>query len=195
VQRWALSCFWRKDGVALWESEEPATPLKGDDEARRFIDDLAQRLGLTPELAIAAYEDPWRILRDEANLPLHLDPLAEDTRTESAGRRLSDRPAGNRHPVGYVLPLKAARAPRRALRPMAQPPWPLREGVPGRGRFGVGHRPAASSPEVLPEEETRLPHRPVRVARRSATASRRRRRRRPSTARRRSSSREPRARS
>ena len=158
LPRWALSCFWRKDGVALWEGEEPSVPLKGDDDARRFIDDLAQRLGLSPELAIAAYEDPWRILRDEANLPLSVDPLAEDTRTESARRRLSDKLTGSiGTPVGYVLPLKAvARAKASAATKWRSSPWPLRREKVFliEGDSAMGYRlPLGSLPEVLPEEE------------------------------------------
>src|SRR5260221_10775175 len=158
LPRWALSCFWRKDGVALWESEEPSTPLGGDDDARRFIDDLAQRLGLSPELAIAAYEDPWRILRDESNLPLNGDPPDEDTRTESARRRLSDKLTGSiGTPVGYVLPLKpVARAKASAATKWRGSPWPLRREKVFlvEGDSAMGYRlPLGSLPEVLPEEE------------------------------------------
>jgi uncharacterized protein (DUF2126 family) len=29
LPRWALSCFWRKDGVPLWESEDDISPRSG----------------------------------------------------------------------------------------------------------------------------------------------------------------------
>ncbi len=65
LPRWALSCFWRKDGTPLWERENddarPADDEKyTEEDARRLATELAQALGLPPEYVLAAYEDPWR---------------------------------------------------------------------------------------------------------------------------------------
>jgi uncharacterized protein (DUF2126 family) len=86
----------------------PARPgTYTEQDAQRFATELAQALGLSPDYVMPAYDDPWRILRDEANLPLNVDVLAEDTQTEGARRRLGDRiAAGIGKPLGYVLPLK-----------------------------------------------------------------------------------------
>ena len=163
LPRWALSCFWRKDGTPLWDDEaddarEKAGAKVGEVEAGRFASELAQTLGLSPDYVMPAYEDPWKIIRDEANLPLNVDPLAEDTATEGARRRLGDRlMAGLGKPAGFVLPLKAvARAKASGPTRWASSPWPLRREKVFlvEGDSPLGYRlPLGSLPEVLPEEE------------------------------------------
>jgi uncharacterized protein (DUF2126 family)/transglutaminase-like putative cysteine protease len=165
LPRWALSCFWRKDGVPMWEDErgneipgtEPTVPAT-DEDARRFAAELTQALGVSPEYAIAAFEDPWRIIRDEANLPLNVDLLTEDTASEPARRRLGDRLAGPLgKPAGYVLPIKpVARAKATAPTKWQSCAWPLRREKVFliEGDSSMGYRlPLASLPEVLPEDE------------------------------------------
>ncbi|HEY4998015.1 MAG TPA: transglutaminase family protein, partial [Usitatibacter sp.] len=163
LPRWALSCFWRKDGAPLWEREdEDAKPAEGgpyvEEDARRLATELAQALGLSPEYVLAAYEDPWRTLRDEANLPVNVDLFAEDSTTEPARRRLGDKiAAGLGKPAGYVLPLKpiARGRPSDPTRWQSSQ-WPLRREKVFliEGDSALGYRlPLASLPEVLPEDE------------------------------------------
>jgi len=162
LPRWALSCFWRKDGVPLWEApEEEPTGEVGtytEQDAQRFATELAQALGLSPDYVMPAYDDPWRILRDEANLPLNVDVLAEDTQTEGARRRLGDRiAAGIGKPLGYVLPLKpVARGKASNQTKWQSSPWPLRREkiFVIEGDSPIGYRlPLGSLPEILPEDE------------------------------------------
>ncbi len=160
LPRWALSCFWRKDGIALWESaeEDGTQPARTEEDARRFVEDLAETLGLSAEYAMPAYEDPWRMLRDEASQPLNVDVFNADTSTEPARRRLGDRiTAGLGKPVGYVLPLKAApRAKPTSQTKWLSSPWPLRREkiFLVEGDSAMGYRlPLGSLPELLPEEE------------------------------------------
>src|SRR5689334_1254360 len=171
LPRWALSCFWRKDGQPLWDDEaddarEKAHAGVTEVEAGRFASELAQMLGLSADYVMPAYEDPWRILRDESNLPLNVDPLAEDTSTEPARRRLGDRlVAGLGKPVGFVLPLKALpRAKAANQTRWATSPWPLRREKIFliEGDSPLGYRlPLGSLPEMLPEQdETDIPQDP-----------------------------------
>ncbi|HXF77495.1 MAG TPA: transglutaminase family protein [Usitatibacter sp.] len=160
LPRWALSCFWRKDGEALWESAEDdsAGPARNDEDARRFATELAQVLGLSPDYVLPAYEDPWRILREESSLPLNVDLLHADTSTSPARRRLGDRiAAGVGKPLGFVLPLKAAARAKATNRTQwLSSPWPLRrENIfLAEGDSPLGYRlPLASLPELLPDEE------------------------------------------
>jgi uncharacterized protein (DUF2126 family)/transglutaminase-like putative cysteine protease len=161
LPRWALSVFWRKDGIALWDEEnEPREPepTRTFDDARRFAEELAQFLGLSTDFVQPAYDDPWRIIRDESNLPLNVDPVVEDTKTETARRRLGDRiTAGLGNPVGYVLPLKAAPRPKaKSPTKWASSPWPLRRQriFLIEGDSSMGYRlPLASLPDTLPEED------------------------------------------
>jgi uncharacterized protein (DUF2126 family)/transglutaminase-like putative cysteine protease len=157
LPRWALSCSWRKDGQPLWdEDNDPRDDVEhtfGD--ARRFAEELAQFLGLSTDYVQPAYEDPWRIIRDESNLPVNVDPLAEDTKTETARRRLGDRiAAGLGNPVGFVLPLKAiARAKPKSPTKWQSSPWPLRRGriFLIEGDSPLGYRlPLSSLPDTLP---------------------------------------------
>jgi uncharacterized protein (DUF2126 family)/transglutaminase-like putative cysteine protease len=162
LPRWALSCFWRKDGTPLWESEDDISPTKPgehtEEDARRFATELAQALGLSPDYVIPAYEDPWRTLRDEANLPVNVDVFKEDSATEAARRRLGDKITGGiGKPIGYVLPLKAtARGKATGPTQWHSSPWPLRREKIFliEGDSSMGYRlPLASLPEVLPEDD------------------------------------------
>ncbi len=163
LPRWALSCFWRKDGVALWDDEAEATlrarnPQATEAEAGRFASELALALGVPADFAVPAYEDPWRIIRDESNLPLNVDPMSEDTSTERARRTLAGRLAGGLgKPAGFVLPLRAlARGKASAPTRWESSLWPLRREKVFlvEGDSAMGYRlPLSSLPEVLPEDE------------------------------------------
>ena len=165
LPRWALSCFWRKDGTPLWEGPEDngIGAARTEEDASRFANRLAELLGIPTRYILPAYEDPWRILRDESSLPLNVDLLNADTSTAPARRRLGDRiAAGVGKPVGYVLPLKAvARAKAAGETRWRTSPWPLRREKVFlvEGDSAMGYRlPLGSLPEVLPEDEE--PHIP-----------------------------------
>jgi uncharacterized protein (DUF2126 family) len=77
LPRWALSCLLAQGRAPLWRrgrAAGAAAPARRW-SARALRDELAQALGLSPDYVMPAYEDPWRILRDESNLPLNIDPL------------------------------------------------------------------------------------------------------------------------
>ncbi len=163
LPRWALSCFWRRDGVPLWEDESLLPGGEGEkpastEDARRFATELARALGLAADFVRPAYEDPWRMLRDESNLPVNVDPLAEDLADPAVRRKLAAQLAGGiGEPAGYVLPLKpVARARPSAASRWASSAWPLRRGhvflVEGDSPLGL-RLPLASLPALLPEEE------------------------------------------
>ncbi len=73
----------------------PPAPCTHED-ARRFAAELAQALGLAADYALPAYEDPWKVLRDESNLPVGLDPLAEDLADGAVRAKLAGQLAGRR---------------------------------------------------------------------------------------------------
>ncbi|MCL4689548.1 MAG: transglutaminase family protein [Burkholderiales bacterium] len=163
LPRWALSCFWRRDGTPLWESEAllpglPGEPEASREDARRFALEVAAALGLEAGFVLPAWEDPWRILRDESNLPAGLDPLDHDLGDGDARAKLAAKLAGGIGlPAGYVLPLKAAaRAKPSAPTRWLSSPWPLRRGhvFLVEGDSPMGYRlPLASLPAQLPEED------------------------------------------
>ena len=105
LPRWALDVIGRRDGSALWPDREGLSASAGPEEAHRFAEALAARLGLEADLQ-AAHEDPWRFLQEESNLPVDVDPLEADLDDPEERRRLArvlDRGLGV--VAGWVLPL------------------------------------------------------------------------------------------
>jgi uncharacterized protein (DUF2126 family)/transglutaminase-like putative cysteine protease len=163
LPRWALSCYWRKDGVALWEDDKILPGLHAEDEAtpedaRRFATELATALGLAADAVIPAYEDPLRVIRDEASLPPGLDPLAEDLKESSARARLREQLEGAiGKPAGYMIPLRAeARAKASSPPHWLTSRWPMRRKhvFLTEGDSPMGYRlPLSMLPTVLPEDE------------------------------------------
>jgi uncharacterized protein (DUF2126 family) len=111
LPRWVLSCYWRTDGVALWENPaltaEPGRDYGfGEQDALHFAEELAQRLAVNPDFVTAAYEDPLAWVHKERMLPVNLDPAEnrlEELEDRERMRRVFERGLGN--PVGFVLPL------------------------------------------------------------------------------------------
>ncbi len=118
LPRWALTCWWRRDGVPIWRDPKLVAdgsvpgPFAAKD-ADRFARRLAERAGVDPELVLAAYEDPVEHLRSEGRLPINVDPQdnrLEDPTERERLRRVFER--GLSTPVGAVLPIQRARGPR-----------------------------------------------------------------------------------
>jgi uncharacterized protein (DUF2126 family)/transglutaminase-like putative cysteine protease len=114
LPRWALNCYWRRDGVPIWRDSALIASDDGDYaygplDAQRFIEGLAGRLGIDPGYANAAFEDPAHYLQRERQLPINLDPVdnqLDDPTEREQVRRVFER--GLNTPVGYVLPLQRA---------------------------------------------------------------------------------------
>lgn len=117
LPRWVLSLFWRTDGEPLWcdtqwlareESDNTKnTKVIDVDDAKKFIDLLANRLGLTGDTILPGYEDYLHYLIKEGTLPDNLNPNDNRLKDPLERRRLSavfER--GLDKPVGFVLPLK-----------------------------------------------------------------------------------------
>jgi len=112
LPRWALGCFWRADGVPVWQ--DPKWIAREDIEekyeaadAKRFMQVLSRYLGIDDEVIQPAYEDIYYYLWKEGTLPANVDVL--DSKLEEANerqrlRRLFDK--GIDKVAGYVLPLK-----------------------------------------------------------------------------------------
>ncbi len=112
LPRWALGCYWRTDGVPIWQDRALlASPDRnygfGPREAERFTAALTRRLGLDPEYVNTAFEDPIYYLRRERELPINVNPT--DSRLEDATERERIRRVFQSNlnaPAGYVLPLQ-----------------------------------------------------------------------------------------
>ena len=64
--RWAFGCFWRKDGVPVWQNidlvanEETDYRVSAEDSAL-FLEALTIRLGLETKYIMPAHEDSWSL--------------------------------------------------------------------------------------------------------------------------------------
>jgi uncharacterized protein (DUF2126 family)/transglutaminase-like putative cysteine protease len=111
LPRWALTCYWRKDGVPMWHDARLLVSAETGQfsplDAQRFTEALAERLSLDAAYISEAYEDPLYYLQKERQLPINVDPL--DNHLEDPGERERLRAVferGLNHPTGFVLPLQ-----------------------------------------------------------------------------------------
>jgi uncharacterized protein (DUF2126 family)/transglutaminase-like putative cysteine protease len=115
LPRWAFTCYWRTDGLALWNDarwvgepdEDYGYTLR---EAESFAVALAKRLRIGEEYLIAAYEDPLEYLEAERRLPINvsvIDNRLDDPEARERLRRTFERGLGV--PTGFVLPMQYGR--------------------------------------------------------------------------------------
>jgi uncharacterized protein (DUF2126 family) len=160
LPRWALGCYWRKDGVPIWEdpkliADETANYGYQAADARRFMETLTHRLQVSSSFIMTAYEDVFYYLWKEGRLPVNVDPLDSKLaspieRAELA--RVFEQGLGEI--IGFVLPLR--RVPTRAGMPRwtSQPwflPTPQMFLVPGDSAMGY-RLPLSSLPWTKPED-------------------------------------------
>jgi uncharacterized protein (DUF2126 family)/transglutaminase-like putative cysteine protease len=128
LPRWALSCYWRKDGVPLWEDQtlfagEVETGNYDAMDARRFFEALCRRLEVDPSFMMPAYEDTFYYLWRERRLPVNVDAIDSKIADPIERTRLAqifDQDLGGI--MGYVLPLR--RRPTKAGVPRwTSQPW------------------------------------------------------------------------
>jgi uncharacterized protein (DUF2126 family)/transglutaminase-like putative cysteine protease len=112
LPRWALGCYWRKDGTPIWHdraliADDTAPGHATPASALGFITALAERLQVPPEHVLPAYEDAWYYLWKEHRLPVNVDPLDANLDDPEERARLAhvfERGLGT--PVGYAIPLR-----------------------------------------------------------------------------------------
>ena len=113
LPRWALSLFWRADGKPVWHdpgllADERQPQHAKPEDAERFIQALAHRLGVGTSTIRAGYEDPWHYIQSERRLAVNVDPF--DSRLDDEMERARLRRVftqGLDKPIGYLLPLRA----------------------------------------------------------------------------------------
>ena len=117
LPRWALSMFWRADGETIWTNPALLADERDDkhytaDDARRFTQALARKLGLSTQYITPGFEDTWYYLWRERRLPVNVDPFdakLDDELERARLRRVFGQ--GLDAVVGYVLPLQAHAVP------------------------------------------------------------------------------------
>ncbi len=117
LPRWALNIYWRADQQPVWANpalftDERAPTHYTSDDARRFLQTLATKLGITDKFMQSAYEDVWYYLWRERRLPTNVDPFnsrLDDEMERARLRRVFEQKLDA--VVGYVLPIKVAEKP------------------------------------------------------------------------------------
>ncbi|MCG8528158.1 MAG: transglutaminase family protein, partial [Opitutales bacterium] len=154
LPRWAFSCYWRKDGQALWTDPSLLADIEKDysfdvKDAELFSETLAKVLNVRVDIIMPAYEDTWYYLWKERKLPGNVDPLDNKIKDPEERERLSkifeselDRPKG------YVLPVQKMW---QAKQVWVSTPWNLRQPklflTPGDSPIGL-RLPLESMPWV-----------------------------------------------
>ncbi|HEY6560476.1 MAG TPA: transglutaminase family protein [Polyangiaceae bacterium] len=158
LPRWALACYFRKDGTPAWHNLELLARCDRDhghtlEHAERFAHRLIRNLGLAQHGLMPAYEDVWYYLWRERKLPVNVDALESnlaDPAERERLRRVFEHGLG--HGVGFVLPLAHDGAWRSS-------PWFFRDEhcflLPGDSPMGF-RLPLDSLPWAAPEHAQAL---------------------------------------
>jgi uncharacterized protein (DUF2126 family) len=115
LPRWALGCFWRRDGEPVWRdpslfADDETKGNAGIEEAQRFGEYLVRRLQIDTSYLVTGYEDVWHYLAREDRLPVNVDPFQSNLRDpEERARLMRVFTQGLDHPVGLALPLQRVR--------------------------------------------------------------------------------------
>jgi uncharacterized protein (DUF2126 family) len=161
LPRWALSVCWRADGQPCWHdptlfADERDPHAYTSSDAKRFIESLSHRLGLTADHIQTGYEDTWYYLWRERKLPVNVDPFdarLDDELERIRLRRVFDQ--GLDHAVGYALPIKRNEGPDLAGARWITGPWFFRDDrmllMPGDSPMGY-RLPLDALPWVSKEE-------------------------------------------
>ena len=169
LPRWALGIYWRKDGKPVWRNPRliaAAGATRGAREARQLIDAIARELGFSGAFIMPAFEDTWLALDKESELPVNVDPLAQNLTDAGERSRLAAQlRRGLAEPVGYVLPLRAAKLAMRKKtgKRWESSLWPLRRQhlLLLSGDSALGYRlPLGSLPEYKEPDDEDLPYDP-----------------------------------
>jgi uncharacterized protein (DUF2126 family)/transglutaminase-like putative cysteine protease len=160
LPRWAFSCYWRRDGVPIWEDAALIAEDEKDygytaEHARKFLEALGRRLQVDASFAMRAYEDTFYYLWKERTLPVNVDPLdskLKDPVERKRVARIFEEGLGKL--VGYVLPLRRIATRQGAPRWTSQPwflAWENMFLIPGDSPMGY-RLPLESLPWTKPED-------------------------------------------
>ena len=113
LPRWALACYWRRDGKPMWQDDRWLADMDRDycvDDAKalQFAQALTRRLGVSDSHLIPCFEDAYYYLWLERTQPIDVDLRGEDLKDDDNRLRLARLlERGLDATVGYTLPLAA----------------------------------------------------------------------------------------
>ncbi|MCX8494985.1 MAG: transglutaminase family protein [Akkermansiaceae bacterium] len=112
LPRWSLACYWRKDGLPIWQDESLIADESLDYQhnithAERFGHALAAALGADPCWMLPAHEDALYYIWREKRMPSNVDPLKSNFKSKIERERFTRLfEQGINEVVGYALPLE-----------------------------------------------------------------------------------------
>jgi uncharacterized protein (DUF2126 family) len=172
LPRWAIDLVDARDGEALWPDRPELAAGTSSADARRVVDALAWRLRV-PDGVHEAFEDPWQVLQDEANLAAEVDARRAALDDPEERRRLARiLSRGVNEVAGWVLPI----APADGDEGWLSERWQFRRGalhlLPGDSSIGLrlplGSLTAAAA--IEPEEPSVDPPDPRRASEAEASS-------------------------
>ncbi|MDX1959310.1 MAG: transglutaminase family protein [Leptospiraceae bacterium] len=112
LPRWALSSYWRKDGLPIWcddslYADEEVPLAKNERDAYEFIKRITSYLGITDKYILPAWEDIYYYLWKEGTLPVNVNPFKKDLKDSEERKNLRKvLEQGLEKIVGFGLPLR-----------------------------------------------------------------------------------------
>ena len=156
LPRWALACYWRRDGKPMWQDDRWLADMArdygvDDAKAHQFAQALTRRLGVSAKHLIPCFEDAYYYLWLERTQPIDVDLRGEDLKDDDNRLRLARLlERGLDATVGYTLPLTAVEQGG-----WLSGSWPLRREqlylVPGDSPMGL-RLPLSALPIARREE-------------------------------------------
>jgi len=163
LPRWVLACYWRKDGLPIWRDEslladETKKYAYSHEDAKRFIEQLTENLGVDHAHIIAGYEDILYYLWKEKKLPINEDLLKSPLKDEKERNRLARIfGQGLGEIVGFAIPLKSQEAGKAVTWMSGH--WHFRQDrmflIPGDSPFGL-RMPLDALPWSNPEDQHKI---------------------------------------
>jgi uncharacterized protein (DUF2126 family)/transglutaminase-like putative cysteine protease len=114
LPRYALGCYWRKDGVPIWKddsliADEAKNYGHGAKDAKALLSRVAKITGADPKYLIPAYEDAFYYTWKERRFPTNVTPEKSNLKDKLERARIARIfQQGLGSVVGYALPIKRA---------------------------------------------------------------------------------------
>jgi len=114
LPRWALACYWRKDGVPIWKDDGLIADESKDyghnaKDAKALLERIARVVGADPKYMLPGYEDAFYYMWKERRLPSNVTPEKSNLKDKLERERIAKVfQKGLGEVVGYTLPIKRA---------------------------------------------------------------------------------------
>ncbi|HEX3628234.1 MAG TPA: transglutaminase family protein [Verrucomicrobiae bacterium] len=114
LPRWALACYWRKDGVPIWKedsliADESKDYGLGAKDAKELLARISKVVGADPKFILPGYEDAFYYTWKERRLPSNVTPEKSNLKDKLERERIATIfQRGLGAVVGYALPIKRA---------------------------------------------------------------------------------------